>query len=110
MEPSRKRKATKAEAAQRQAVVYGQLTKGFSRYQIHQEAAEMWKLGERAIDQIIKNAREQLEKDCSITREAFLAESLQGLRSIRAQAERRGQLQTATNAIRLMTELTGLTK
>ena len=104
------KKATKAISAQRQAIVYGQLTKGFSRYQIHQEAAEMWQLGERAIDQIIRNAREQLEKDCSITREAFLAESLQGLRSIRAQAERRGQLQVAVNALRLQTELTGLTK
>ncbi len=75
-----------------------------------QDCAEMYGLGERQTDTYVKKARERLEKDCDVTREAFLAESLQGLRSIRAQAERRGQLQTATNAIRLMTELTGLTK
>ncbi len=104
------KKANKAEAAQRQAHVYSLLTKGHSRFQIIQECSEMWDIGERAVDSIIRHARDRLEEDCRITRESFLAESLQGLRSIRAQAERRGQLQTATNAIRLMTELTGLTK
>jgi hypothetical protein len=39
-----------------------------------------------------------------------LAEALAGLRSIRGQAERRGQMQVAINAIRLQAELIGLTE
>ena len=62
------------------------------------------------VDNLIQRARIKLEEDCQLSRPQFLAEALVGLRSIRQQAERRGQLQVATNAIRLQCELIGLTK
>ena len=47
--------------------------------------------------------------DCEMSRPALLAECLAGIRDVRGNASRRGQHQVALNAIRLMSELVGLT-
>ena len=63
----------------------------------------------RLISTLLMHAR-NLRQDCTISRQEFLAEAIVGLRSIRQQAERRGQYQVAVNTVRLMTELVGLDK
>ena len=70
----------------------------------------MWQVGERTADEYIQVARAKLEADCSITREAFMAEALAGYRSLREQAERRGQLMCAKQCIDSMVDLTAIKK
>lgn len=103
-------RSTAAESEFRCNTVYGLLVDGKSRGEIIQFGADNWKIGTRQIDTYIERARIKLEEDCKLTRPQFLAEALAGLRSIRQQAERRGQLMVATNVIRLQCELIGLTK
>ena len=103
------RKSTKAEKNFRIDAVYSLLVDGKSRADILQFAADTWKVSVRQGDTYIAEARQRLEEDCTISRQAFLAESLAGIRQIRAKAENRGQMQVALNAIRLQAELTGLT-
>ena len=103
-------RSTAAETELRCNTVYGLLVEGKSRGEIVQFGAKNWRLGDRMVDNLIQRARIKLEEDCQLSRPQFLAEALVGLRSIRQQAERRGQLQVATNAIRLQCELIGLTK
>jgi len=101
-------KSTKAAKEFRVNTVYKLLTDGKSRADIVQFAADEWNIATRQADQYIADAREKLEADCTISRQEFLAEAIVGLRSIRQQAERRGQYQVAVNTVRLMTELVGL--
>ena len=89
--------------------VYGMLCDGNSRTTIIQKAAEFWKVSERTSDAYIAEARVKLEEDCRITREAFMAEALAGYRSIREQAERRGQLMVAKTCLDAQTALVGIT-
>ena len=89
--------------------VYGLLCNAASRSEIIQFAAENWDIGDRSADNLIQKARAKLEADANLTRQAFLAECLGRLRNYEQQAAKRGQLQVATNAVRLQTELTGLT-
>ena len=104
------KKSTNAEITLRVNEVFGLLSRGYSRAQILQHAAELWDCSDRTADTYIARAREMLEKDCEMSRPAFLAEALSRLRGIEQQAARRGQLMVATNAIRLQCELIGLTK
>lgn len=60
-------------------------------------------------DELIARARDDLLKDCELTRPAYLAEALARLRNYEQQAARRGQLMVAVNAVRLQAELIGLT-
>ena len=101
-------KSTNAELKLRVTEVYGLLTRGYSRAQIHQHAADLWQLSERQADTYIAKARELIDADCNLSRPAFLAECLAGIRSIRQKAEAEKQHQTALNAIKLQAELTGL--
>ena len=95
---------------QRVAIVYGLLTDGRSRYEILQFASTEtdWDVSDRTVDFYIKEARERMMKDCQMEREAFMAEALQGYRSIRTQAERRGQLMVAKSCIDAQIALVGL--
>lgn len=102
-------RSTAAETEFRVSTVYGWLVDGHSRADVLQFGADKWKLKVRMMDELIARARERITEDCQLTRQEFLAESLAGLRSIRQQAERRGQMQVAINAIRLQAELTGMT-
>ena len=86
------------------------LCDGKSRTDVIQVAAEMWDVTERTADEYLKGARLQLETDCAITREAFMAEALAGYRSIRQQAERRGQLMVAKTCVDSMVDLTAIKK
>ena len=86
------------------------LCDGRSRSDVIRVASEMWGVTDRTADEYIKNAREKLEQDCSITREAFMAEALAGYRSLREQAERRGQLMCAKQCIDSMVDLTAIKK
>lgn len=90
--------------------VYKMLTDGKSRAEIVQFCSDEWDVTIRQGDKYIADAREKLTQDCTISRQEFLAEAIVGLRSIRQQAERRGQYQVAVNTVRLMTELVGLDK
>ena len=101
-------KSTKAAKAFRINAVYGMLVQGSSRTDIHRFAAEEWSISTRQADEYMREARDKLEQDCSISRQEFLAEAIVGLRSIRSKAEQRGQYQVAVNTVRLMTELVGL--
>jgi hypothetical protein len=84
------------------------LCDGKSRTEILRFIADEWKLSTRMGEDYLARAYELLEKDCEMARPAFLSELLGGIRSIRQQAEQRGQMQVALNAIRLQAELTGL--
>ena len=101
-------KSTKAAKQYRINVIYEMLVNGKSRSDILLYCSDEWRISSRQADNYMKEAREKLAQDCSITRQEFLAEALAGLRSIRGKAENRGQLQVAVNTVRLMTELVGL--
>ena len=88
--------------------IYGMLCDGKSRTDILRTTAELWGISERTADEYIKRGREKLEDDCRITREAFMAEALAGYRSLREQAERRGQLMCAKQCIDSMVDLTAI--
>ena len=102
-------KPTMAEKKLRVDSVYGMLVDGASRANIIQFCAESFEVGERTADNYIAAARELIERDSDMSRPAFLAEALAGLRQIRLSAARRGQHQVCVNAIRLQAELVGLT-
>ena len=104
------KKSTNAEVQLRINEVYGLLTRGYSRAQVLQHAADLWGCSVRQADTYIARAREILEQDCEMSRPAFLAEALARLRILEQRAEKRGQLQVAINSVRLQTELVGLTK
>ena len=84
------------------------LVDGHSRTDVIQFAAEKWDVSERTADQYIFEARTRLEADCQITREALLAEALAGYRSIRQQAERRGQLMVAKSCLDATLDIVGI--
>ena len=104
------KKSTKGEKEFRIQAVYGLLVDGRSRTDILQYTSENWQVTERTGDQYIQWARERLEADCQITREALLAEALAGYRSIRQQAERRGQLMVAKTCLDATLEIVGIGK
>ena len=81
---------------------------GHSRSDVLQFAAEKWDVSERTADEYIKHARQRLNDDCQITREALLAEALAGYRSIRQQAERRGQLMVAKSCLDATLDIVGI--
>jgi hypothetical protein len=89
--------------------VYGLLTRGYSRAQIIQHASDLWDVSDRTVDLYIQRAREILDRDCEMSRPAFLAEALARLRVVEQKAEERSQLANAIAAIRLQCELIGLT-
>ena len=98
-------RSTKAEKEFRIKTVYGLLCDGLTRQQIVHFAADNWEISERAADNYIAWAREKIEGDCNLSRPAFLAEALVRLRNYEQQAAKRGQLQVATNSVRLQAEL-----
>ena len=107
--PAEKHKrSTKAEHALRISTVYGLLCDGKSRANILTIADEMWGVCNSSTDDYIAVARKKLEEDCRMSREAFMAEALAGYRSIREQAERRGQLMCAKTCLDSMVELTAI--
>ena len=56
----------------------------------------------------LKKAREQISKDCELSRPAFLAECLTRLRNYEKAAIKRGHIQVAVNSVRLQAELVGI--
>ena len=106
----KRKRATKAEHALRIDTVYGMLCDGKSRANILLTTAELWNVSERTTDDYIAAARERLADDCKMTREAFMAEALAGYRSLREQAERRGQLMCAKQCLDAQIALVGLGK
>ena len=105
----RSQKPTKNEKLLRVDTVYQMLCDGTSRYNIIRNCSELWEVGERTADNYIAEARVQIEKDCALTRQQFLAEALDRLRTYEIAAAKRGQMQVATNSVRLQAELIGLT-
>ena len=88
--------------------VYKLLADALSNEEIIQFAAENWDVGRRQTENYIQEARILQSRDCELTRQAYLAEVLARLRNYERQAARRGQLQVATNSVRLQAELVGL--
>ena len=103
------KKATNAESLLRSQEVYGLLCKGLARQQIIQNCSD-WGLSERQVDVYIAKARKLIEKDCELSRPAFLAQSLASIREIQMAAFKRGQYMCALQAVRLQAELVGLTQ
>ena len=103
-------RCTKAQLAQRIDTVYGMLCDGFSRAKIVKLADELWGVCSSSADDYIAKARVMLEEDCRMTREAFMAEAMAGYKSIREQAERRGQLMCAKQCLDAQITLVGLAK
>ena len=106
---ARGKKPTVAEKTRRVNEVYGLLASGASRTAIIQHCSENYDVGDRCADQYIQEARVLIERDCDMSRPAFLAEALAGLRKVRQLAESKGNHQVVVNAIRLQAELVGLT-
>ena len=102
-------RGTAAEKKLRVATVYGHLCNGWSRGQIIQFGDEEWGVSESMCDRYIAEARIKIDQDCNLSRQAFLAECLERLRNYEQQAAKRGQMQVATNSVRLQAELVGLT-
>lgn len=102
------KKSTKNEVTWRIQAVYQQIVDGWSMNQICQEGSENWDVSTRQVERYIAEARELIEKDCSITREALMAEAFAAYRQIRQSAERRGQLMAALKAVENMTNLAGI--
>ena len=102
------KKSTMAEKKFRVDAVYGHLCNGWSRGQILQFASDEWGISERMADQYIADARVKIDQDCNLSRQAFLAECLERLRNYEQQAAKRGQMQVATNSVKLQAELVGL--
>lgn len=103
------KKSTNAEKSFRVKTIYGLLSHGWPRGEICQYAAKEWQVHERTADRYIDEARELIDKDCQLTRQQFLAEALDRLRTYEIAAAKRGQMQVATNSVRLQAELIGLT-
>ena len=103
------KKATKEEAHLKVTEIYGRLTKGQAKSKILRECSEQWHCSTRQVDTYYARARQLVLDDCDMSRPALLAECLAGIRDVRESANRRGQHQVELNAIRLMTELVGLT-
>ena len=89
--------------------VYQLLADALTNEEIIRFAAENWDVGRRQTENYIAEARELQSQDCAISRQAYLAEVLHRLRKIEQAATKRAQYQVATNAIRLQTDLVGLT-
>ena len=106
------KRSTKSEKDFRVATIYGLLCDGKSNTEIFRFAADDsgWNVSQRQIENYLADARKLLEEDCKITREAFMAEALAGYRSIRSQAERRGQLMCAKQCLDAQIALVGLGK
>ena len=103
-------KSTKNEVTWRIQVVYQQIVDGWSMNQICQEGSETWSVSTRQVERYIKQARELIEADCSISREALMAEAFAAYRQIRQTSEKRGQMMAALKAVENMTALAGLNK
>lgn len=103
------KKATKEEAHLKVTEVYGRITKGQARTKILRECSELWQCSTRQVETYYARAQRLILDDCDMQRPALLAECLAGIRDVRESANRRGQHQVELNAIRLMTELVGLT-
>ena len=100
-------RSTDAERVLRVQAVYGCLCKGMTPNQIIAFATDKYDITSRTVELYIRDARILLEKDCDLTRPAFLAEAIARLRTIEQKAFSRNQLMVATNAIRLQCELIG---
>ena len=103
------KKATKSESLLKTHHIYGCITENQPRTQILRECSDLWGCSERQVETYLARAQQMIIDDCNQSRPALLAELLAGVRDIRKQAARRGQLQTSLNAVRLMAELTHLT-
>ena len=103
------RKSTKEEAHLKVTEIYGRLTKGQAKTKILQECSQQWQCSTRQVETYYARARQMILDDCDMSRPALLAECLAGIRDVRGNASRRGQHQVELNAIRLMSELVGLT-
>ena len=101
------RKATKAETEFRTKEVYGLLLKAKTRQQIIQHASEKWGIGGRQADNYIEKARAMITEDVSISRPAWLAETLTRLRSYEQHAMDRNQVAVAIQAIQTAAKLIG---
>ena len=88
--------------------VYKLLADALTNEEIIQFASENWDVGRRQTENYIAEARQLQSQDCQMSRQAYLAEVLHRLRAAERAASKRGQLQVAINAIRLQTELIGL--
>ena len=100
-----KGRCTAAVKEMRVQTVYKLLADAYTNQQIFQFASENWDVGSRMAENYIREAREMLAEDCNLTRQAYLAEVLARLRNYEQQASKRGQLQVATNSVRLQAEL-----
>ena len=103
-----KPRCTGAVADMRRQTIYKLLADAMTNEQIIQFASENWDIGRRQTETYISEARAMQAKDCEMSRQAYLAEVLARLRNYEQQAAKRGQLQVATNSIRLQTELIGI--
>ena len=103
------RKSTKSEALLKTQHIYGCLTENQPRQKILRDCTKLWGCSERQVDTYLARAQQMIIDDCNQSRPALLAELLAGVRDIRQEAAKRGQLQTSLNAVRLMAELTRLT-
>ena len=104
------KKATKAEMDLRVNTVYGWLCHGWARHKIQVEGQGTWGVNESQVDILIKRARVLIDKDCAMSRQAFLAEALDRLRTYEIQAAKSNQPGVAIATVRLQAELIGLTQ
>ncbi len=101
-------RSTATETKFRVDAVYKLLSEAWSRQQILLYAATEWGVSSRMADEYIARARQLLLADAEMQRPAWLAEALARLRNYEQQAARRGQMQTAVNALGMQAKLIGI--
>ena len=101
-------RSSKAVKEYRTSTIYGHLCNGWPRGKIIEFTKDEWGISTNATDQYLARARKIIEKDCALTRQQFLAEALDRLRNYETMAAKRGQMQVATNSVRLQAEFIGL--
>jgi|TARA_R100001510_G_scaffold19318_1_gene16831 hypothetical protein len=99
------KRCTAVEKQFRLARVTRMLANGATRQDLVQYGAQEWGLGKRRVDEYIAEAREELQEDYNLDRQAFTAVLLSQLSVIQKKAMEQSNLQAALGCINTAAKL-----
>jgi len=99
------KRCTQVEKKFRIARITRMLANGATRQDLVQYAAQEWGLGKRRVDEMIAEARKELEEDYNLDRQAFTALLLSQLSVIQKKAMEQSNLQAALGCINTAAKL-----
>ena len=100
------KKCTKAEMINRVRRVGELIAKGASRGDINRFASEMWGCNERTVDTLMQRARDQMQEDWRIDRQALIAEHLARMNLVVKHGFKENDLRSVVAASKYQAELT----